>query len=82
MSDTESDLSTHLEFEEAIAQIDLLQESYDEAVARLSWIQSHLSIQIDGRDLDDILEELHAKALAEIEETGQTSFGSYVSALF
>jgi hypothetical protein len=82
MSDTESDLSADLEFEEAIAQIELLQQSYGDTVTRLSWINDHLSIQIGERDLNDILEELHTKALVEIEETGQTSFGSYVSAFF
>lgn len=82
MSDTESDLSIDLDFEEAIAQIELLQQSYEDTATRLSWINDHLSIQIGERDLNDILEELHAKALLEIEETGQTSFGSYLSALF
>jgi hypothetical protein len=82
MSDTESDLSIDLDFEEAIAQIELITQSHDEAVEHLSWIKDNLSIQIGGRDLNDILEELHAKALVEIEETGQTSFGSYLSALF
>jgi hypothetical protein len=84
MSDTssESDLSIDLDFEEAIMQIELLQQSYEETEARLSWIKDNVSIQIDGWDLNDILDELHSSALKEIEETGQTSFSSHVLALF
>jgi hypothetical protein len=84
MSDTssESDLSIDLDFEEAIMQIELLQQSYEETETRLSWIKDNVSIQIDGWDLNDILDELHSSALKEIEETGQTSFSSHVLALF
>jgi len=84
MSDTssESDLSIDLDFEEAIMQIELLQQSYEETETRLSWIKDNVSIQIDGWDLNDILDELHISALKEIEETGQTSFSSHVLALF
>ena len=63
-------------------QIELLQQSYEETEARLSWIKDNVSIQIDGWDLNDILDELHSSALKEIEETGQTSFSSHVLALF
>jgi hypothetical protein len=84
MSDTssESDLSIDLDFEEAIMQIEILQQSYEETETRLSWIKDNVSIQIDGWDLNDILDELHISALKEIEETGQTSFSSHVLALF
>ncbi len=60
------------DFDEAMNQIASLQVSYETSLEKLQWIQDQIH-QINP--LDAILEELHAEALKEIEETGECSFG-------
>jgi len=66
------------EFDDVIEQLHTLEKSYHESITRLKWIQDHMvsTVLIDGMDLDTILDELHAESLQEIEQTGQSSFGS------
>ena len=60
------------EFDEAVNQITTIQSSYETSIEKLQWIQDQIR-QVNP--LDAILEELHAEALKEIEETGESSFG-------
>jgi hypothetical protein len=60
-------------FEEAVEHITAIQASYETSLEKLQWVQDQIR-QIDP--LDTILEELHAEALKEIEETGESSFGA------
>ena len=82
MSDTASDTSDidHAaefdlvaEFDEVVQHISSLQTSYETSLEKLQWVQDQIR-QINP--LDAILEELHAEALKEIEETGESSFGA------
>lgn len=61
------------EFDEAVQHIVSLQASYETSLEKLQWVQDQIR-QINP--LDAILEELHAEALKEIEETGESSFGA------
>lgn len=74
---TFSDSSFTTDFDEIIGQITLLQLSYDEALLKLEWIQDHI---VETHPLEEILDKLHAESLKEIEETGQSSFGSKILA--
>lgn len=60
------------DFDEAVNQITTIQSSYETSLEKLQWIQDQIR-QVNP--LDAILEELHAEALKEIEETGESSFG-------
>jgi len=60
------------DFDEAVNQITAIQSSYEISIEKLQWIQDQIRY-VDP--LDTILEELHMKALKEIEETGESSFG-------
>jgi hypothetical protein len=84
MSDTTSDTTSDIasdtsdfdlvaDFEESMDHISALQASYETSLEKLHWIQDQIR-QINP--LDAILEELHAEALKEIEETGESSFGA------
>ena len=59
------------DFDEAVNQITTIQLSYETSLEKLQWIQDQIR-QVNP--LDTILEELHAEALKEIEETGESSF--------
>lgn len=59
------------DFDEAVNQIETIQLSYETSLEKLQWIQDQIR-QVNP--LDAILEELHAEALKEIEETGESSF--------
>lgn len=59
------------DFDEAVNQITIIQVSYEASIEKLQWIQDQIR-QVNP--LDAILEELHAEALKEIEETGESSF--------
>ena len=59
------------DFDEAVNQIATIQVSYEASLEKLQWIQDQIR-QVNP--LDAILEELHAEALKEIEETGESSF--------
>lgn len=59
------------DFDEAVNQITTIQVSYEASIEKLQWIQDQIR-QVNP--LDAILEELHAEALKEIEETGESSF--------
>lgn len=61
------------DFDEAVNQITTIQVSYETSLKKLQWIQDQIH-QVNP--LDAILEELHAEALKEIEETGESSFGT------
>jgi len=76
--DEEIDLSE--EIDQAMTLINTIQQSYDDAINTLSRIQTLNTnvIRYHDRSFDDILDDLHQKALQEIESTGQTSFGSSV----
>ena len=71
--DFAADFDLIVDFEEAVDQITEIQTSYETSLEKLQWIQEQIR-QIDP--LDAILEELHAEALKEIEETGESSFGA------
>jgi len=71
--DFAADFDLIVDFEEAVDQIAEIQTSYETSLEKLQWIQEQIR-QIDP--LDAILEELHAEALKEIEETGESSFGA------
>lgn len=76
MSDTSDiDYATEFDlvadFDEAVNQITTIQVSYEASLEKLKWIQDQIR-QVNP--LDAILEELHAEALKEIEETGECSF--------
>ena len=68
-SDTESDVII-LDFEEAIQQLETLQHLHEDAITRLQRLHTH-----QENEWDALLDELHAKSLQEIEQTGQSSFG-------
>jgi hypothetical protein len=72
MSDT-SDVDLTADFDDIVDQITTIQASYETSLEKLQWIQDRIR-QIDP--LDTILEEFHEEALKEIEETGESSFGS------
>ena len=84
MSDEESsgddidELEQIGEFDEIMEQITALHQSYEQALNQLAWLQTHIqpSIQIGDRELGELLNELHSHALQEIEETGESSFGT------
>jgi hypothetical protein len=61
------------DFDDAANEITAIQASYETSLEKLQWIQDQIR-QINP--LDAILEELHAEALKEIEETGECSFGA------
>jgi hypothetical protein len=67
-------------FDESVALIQQLEQSYEQSISKLYQIdvsiQQSSSIIIQGKDLDDILEELHAQALVDIESSGSSSFGT------
>ena len=75
--DSDVDLAAEFDliadFDDAVNQITSLQVSYETSLEKLQWIQDQIH-QIDP--LDAILEKLHTEALQEIEETGESSFGS------
>ncbi len=73
ISDIETMIDIDEDFDDIIDQITTIQVSYEASLEKLQWIQDQIR-QIDP--LDAILEELHAEALKEIEETGESSFGS------
>jgi hypothetical protein len=72
MSDT-FDIDFTADFDEAVNQITTIQSSYETSIEKLQWIQDQIRY-VDP--LDAILEELHAEALKEIEETGESSFAA------
>jgi protoheme ferro-lyase len=84
VEDTESDEEYHLDedFNEVILMLSRIQETHDQALAGLQRIQQQLSQRImittDGitSDLAEVLRDLHHSALQEIEEKGESSFGS------
>ena len=63
------------EFDDTIQQITSIQTSYDLSLQKLIWIQDHIH---SIHPFATILAELHAESLKEIEETGQSSFGSKI----
>ena len=70
--DFAADFDLVVDFDEAVHQITTIQSSYETSIEKLQWIQDQIR-QVNP--LDAILEELHAEALKEIEETGECSFG-------
>ena len=71
--DLVADFDLDTDFDEAVNQITTIQLSYETSLEKLHWIQDQIR-QVNP--LDAILEELHAEALKEIEETGESSFGA------
>lgn len=71
--DHASEFDLVADFDEAVNQITTIQLSYETSIEKLQWIQDQIH-RVDT--LDAILEELHAEALKEIEETGESSFGT------
>ena len=71
--DHTADFDLVTDFDEAVNQITTIQLSYETSLEKLQWIQDQIR-QVNP--LDAILEELHAEALKEIEETGESSFGA------
>ena len=69
-SDAESD-AIILDFEEIIQQLEILQHLHEDAITRLQRLHTH-----QENEWDALLDELHAKSLQEIEQTGQSSFGA------
>ena len=73
-SDAESDDVRNaiiLDFEEIIQQLEILQHLHEDAITRLQRLHTH-----QENEWDALLDELHAKSLQEIEQTGQSSFGT------
>ena len=77
LSDTES---VEIEdFEEVYTQLVQIQRTQEEALSILERIKA---LQQDQTmDLEEIIEDLHQKALTTISETGQNPFGSYLLAM-
>ena len=89
LSDTstlsDSNFSSDIEFDEAIEQLEEMTRIQTHALSQLSLLQDHINpsirITVNGtsRDLIEIMEELHAAALQEIQETGHTTFSTILS---
>ena len=81
-SDSDSDYNLDADFDEILGIIETIDKTHDIALIGLQRLQhqcaQQIRITIDGtlRDLDEVLDELHANALQEIEQTGESSFGS------
>jgi anion-transporting ArsA/GET3 family ATPase len=77
VSDTES---VEIEdFEEVHAQLVQIQRTHEEALAILERIKA---LQQDQTmDLEEIIEDLHQKALTTISETGQNPFSAHLLAM-
>jgi hypothetical protein len=77
LSDTES---IEIEdFEEVHAQLLQIQRTQEEALSILERIKA---LQQDQTmDLEEIIEDLHQKALTTISQTGHNPFGSYLLAM-
>jgi hypothetical protein len=85
ISDTES---VEIEdFEEVHTQLVQIQRTHEEAIALLERIQKQCSptirvIQgVAEVDLEEVIEDLHQKALSTILQTGQNPFGSHLLAM-
>ena len=79
MSDTDSILD---ELDQLVRQSEIIVQTHQDALESLIHIQSvmddKISIPYKGAlvDLDSILEELHHESLAQLEKTGEVTFGS------
>lgn len=60
------------EFNEALDQLVALEHGHQQALRSLHWLQQNLSL------IDDSLEECHIRALQQIKETGQCTFGQMI----
>ena len=69
---SDSDHEEITEFDEALDQLALLEHGHQQALQSLHWLQQNLSL------IDDSLEECHVRALQQIEETGQCTFGQMI----
>jgi len=82
MSDSESDYDLDEDFDEILGIMQTIETTHNNALLGLQRLQQQcaqqIRITIDGviRDLDEVLDELHTAALKEIEQTGESSFGS------
>lgn len=81
-SDTQSDMQSDQsdqsdteeipEFDEALHQLLAIDRTHQQALHSLHRLQQNLSL------IDDTLEECHVRALQQIEETGQCTFGQMI----
>ena len=74
------------ELDQLVLQSDLLCEKHQEALKIMHRIQDSITDVItipyhnEMVDLDHVLEELHQKSLAHLDETGEITFGSLLLA--
>ena len=83
-SDFEDDsISVCHEFDELIKRCEVLEEGIEQSYKSLERVKELLTdtIIVQGRDFDEVLDELHMKAMNTINEGGDNIFGRLLLAL-